>query len=101
MGFIGTPKMSTNAFSQLFSRKHSIRLHDGLLRMDPLRFNRVEPGALCGEQERQDTYSLARPLDVLIVLANPQPHHLAAMPGCIVPDQQPLPFSLGCQALIT
>src|SRR5215469_16087273 len=51
MGFIGASKMRTNAFSQLPGREHSVRLHDGLLRMDPLRFNRVEPGALCGEQE--------------------------------------------------
>ena len=93
--------MSTNAFSQLLGREHPIRLHYGLLRMDPLRFNGIEPGALCGEQERQDTYALARPLDLLIVLANPLPHHLADMPGGVVPDQQPLPFSLGCQALTT
>src|SRR5215471_15761233 len=83
MWFIGAPKMGTNAFSQLLGREHSIRLHDGLLRMDPLRFNRVEPGALCGEQERQDTYPLTRPLDLLIVGADPGAHGLALMPGGI------------------
>src|SRR5215469_9787953 len=99
MGFIGTVKMSTNAFSQLLGRENPIRLHYGLLRMDPLRFNGIEPRTLCGEQERQDTYSLARLFDLLIVLANPISHHLADVPGRIVPDQQPLPFSLRCQTL--
>src|SRR5215472_1585813 len=101
MGFIGTPKMSTNAFSQLLSREHSIRFHYGLLRMDPLRFNWVEPGALCGEQERQNTDPLVRLLDLLIVPTNPLAHHLADMPGGIVPDQQPMPFSLRSQTLTT
>src|SRR5215469_14089349 len=101
MGFIGTVKMSTNAFSQLLGRENPIRLHYGLLRMDPLRLNGIEPRTLCGEQEWQDTYPLARLFDVLIVLAHPMTSHVADMPGSIVPTQQPIPFSLRCQALST
>src|SRR5215831_14666114 len=61
----------------------------------------LRKAALCGEQERQDPYPLARLFDLLIVLANPLPHQLADMPRRIVPDQQPLPFSLGGLALTT
>jgi hypothetical protein len=93
--------MSTNAFSQLRGREQAIRLHNGLLRMHPPRLKRIEPGTLLGEQERQDTHSLARPFDLLIVLAKPIPHQFADMPGSIVPDQQPIPFALSCQAFTT
>ena len=61
----------------------------------------LSQGLCVGSKNGRIRTPLPSPLDLLIVLANPLPHHLAHMPGRIVPDQQPLPFSLGCQALTT
>jgi hypothetical protein len=90
--------VSANTFGQLLCREQAIRLHNSLFRMDPPRLNRIEPRTLLGEQERQDTHAFPGLFDLLIVLANPAPHHFADMPGSIIPDQKPVAFSLGCQA---
>lgn len=81
--------MSTNAFSQLLSREQPIGLYNSLLCMDPLRLDRVEPGTFGRQKEGQNAHAFALLLDLLIVLTNPGSHHLAVMPGGIIPDQQP------------
>ena len=101
MWFIGATEMSTNAFSQLLCRKQAIGFHNGLLRMDPFGLNRVEPGTLGGQKERQDANTFASLFDLLIVLPNPTPNHFAHMPGGIIPDQEPVPLALGSQTLTT
>ena len=93
--------MSTNAFSQLLGRKQPIRFHNRLFGMDPFGFNGVEPGALSGQEERQDAHALARLFDLLVVLADPGANHFTDVPGGIVPDQEPVTRALGCQALTT
>jgi hypothetical protein len=55
MWFIGTPKMGTNALSQLLSRKQSVRFHHSTLAMHPLGPGRVEPGTFGRQKARQDT----------------------------------------------
>src|SRR5213080_2289702 len=85
--FIGAAKVSTNAFSQLLSREQSIGFHNSLLRMDPLRLDRVEPGTFGGQKERQNAHACALLLDLLIVLTNPGTHHLAHMKGGVIPDE--------------
>src|SRR5512135_1025936 len=101
MWFIGAPKVSTNALSQLLGREQAIRFHDSLLCMDPLRLNRVEPRALGGQEERQDTNAFPSLLDLPVVLPNPVPHHFAEMPRSIIPNQEPVPLALGSQTLTT
>src|SRR6266581_423116 len=93
--------MRTNAFSQLLGREQAIRFNHRLLRMHPLRLDGVEPGALGGQEERQDTNAFARLFDLLVVLANPVPNQFAHVPGGIIPDQEPVAFALGSQAFTT
>ncbi len=80
--------MSTNPFSQLLSREQPIGFHNGLLRMDPLRLDRVEPRTFGGQKEGQNAHAFALLLDLLIVLTNPGAHHLAHMKGGVIPDEQ-------------
>ena len=93
--------MSTNAFSQLLGREHSIGFHNSLLRMDPLRLDGVEPRALGGQEERQDANAFPSLFDLLVVLPNLTPNHFADMPGGIIPDQEPVALALGSQTLTT
>jgi hypothetical protein len=69
---MGTSKVSTDPFSQLVSRKQPIRLDHIAFSVDPFGLNRVEPGALRRQQERQDTHAFARLLDLLVVLSSIQ-----------------------------
>jgi hypothetical protein len=93
--------MSTNAFCQLLGREQPIRFHNGLLRVHPLRLNRIEPRALFGKQERQNAYSFASQFDLLVVLPNPHPHQFADMPGGVIPDHEPMALALRGQTLTT
>src|SRR5436305_14004883 len=99
MRFIGTSKIRTDAFSKLLSCKQAIVLNHVAFAMHPFGFNRIEPGTLRGQQERQNTNTFARLLDLLIVLANPGANGLALMPGGIIPDQEPVGLALLEQAL--
>src|SRR6266567_1874242 len=101
MWFIGAPKVSTNAFSQLLGREQAVRFYHSLLRMDPLRLDGIKPGALGGQEERQDANAFPSLFDLLVVLPNPTPNHFADMPGGIIPDQEPVAFALGSQTLTT
>ena len=69
MRFIGTSKVGTDPFSQLLSRQQAIVLNHVAFAMHPFGLNRIEPGALRGQQERQNANPFARLLDLLVVLA--------------------------------
>lgn len=97
MGFIRTTKVGTDALRQLTSRKQAIEFHDVALGMDPFGFNRVQPGTLGRQQERQDAHAFARLLDLLIVRPYPGPYGLALMPGGVIPDQEPVGLALLAQ----
>ena len=58
------------------------------LAMDPFRFYGVQPRAFAGQWADHNTHALGTPLDLLIVLTDPVPHGMTAVPGGIVPDQQ-------------
>ena len=55
--------------------------------MNPLGFNRVEPGTFGGQQARQDAHTLAGLFDRLIVAAHPSANHLTLVPRGVIPDQ--------------
>src|SRR5947209_11398284 len=101
MSFIGTSKVSTDTLSQLCGGKQPIVLNHIAFAVDPFRLNRVKPGALRRQQEGQDTHTCAGLLDLLVVLANPGTHSLTLVPGGIIPDQEPVGFSLRGQPLTT
>src|SRR6266851_4579109 len=84
--FIGAAKVSTNTFSQKLRREQPIGFHNNLLRMDPLRLDRVEPRTFGGQKEGQNAHALALLLDLLVVLTNPGTHHLTHMKGGVIPD---------------
>src|SRR6266568_2998506 len=86
--FIGAAKVSTHTFSQKLRREQSIGFHNSLLRMDPLRLDRVEPGTFGGQKEGQNAHAFALLLDLKVVLANPGTHYLAHMKGGVIPDEQ-------------
>ena len=93
--------MIINAFRQLLSRQEAVRFDHCPLAVDPLGFNRVEPGALAGQQTRQNADAAAGLLNLLVVSLDPAPNLLALMPGSIVPDQQQGRLALGGQPLTT
>ena len=88
MRLIGSSIISTDTLGQLFRGKQAIGLDDVPLAVDPFGLNRVEPGALRGQQEGQDTHACARLLDLLIVLANPGANGLTLVPGGVVEDSR-------------
>ena len=65
--------------------------------MHPFGFDGVEPRALFGQKQGQNTHALARGFHLLVVLPKPGTHDLTGMPGGIVPDQQPRSFPLDLQ----
>ncbi len=95
MRFVGTLVIDTNAFRQMSGGKNPSRFDHGPFAMDPFRFNRIEPGALFGQETRQNAYSFAFLFDLLIVFTKPSADEFAGMPGGIIPKQQPCRFALG------
>ncbi len=68
--------------------QQAVRFRDGALSMDPFRFNGVEPWAFARQVADHEAHPFGAPLDLLIVLAYPVLHGLAAVPRGIVPDQE-------------
>ncbi len=99
MRFIGTSKVGTDPFSQKLRRQQSIVLNHVAFAMHPFGLNRIEPGALRGQSERQNANPFARLFDLLVVLANPGANGLTLVPGGIIPDQEPVVLALLQQAL--
>src|SRR6266705_2506321 len=98
MRFIRTSKVGTDPLSKLLSRQRAIVLNHVAFAMHPFGLNRIEPGTLRGQQERQNPNAFARLLHLLIVLANPGTNGLTLMPGGIIPDQEPVGLALLEQA---
>jgi hypothetical protein len=89
MWLIRTSIVGTDPFGELLSGKESVGFNDRPFPVHPFGFNRVEPGALFGQQKGQDPNPLARLFPVLIVLPDPRANHFADMPGCMIPDEKP------------
>src|SRR5882724_5622488 len=58
------------------------------LAMDPFRLERIEPRTFAGPLADDETYPRRTRLDLLIVLADPAPHRMTAVPGGVIPAQQ-------------
>src|SRR5216684_4498797 len=67
--------------------QQAVWFRDGPFPMDPFRFNRVEPRTFARQRADDDAHALGTLLDLLIVLAEPVPHGVAAVPRGVVPDQ--------------
>ena len=71
---------------QFVGTQQTVWFRDGPLPMDPFRFNRVKPRTFAGQGADDDAYTDGAPFDLLVVLAYPVAHGLAAVPGRVVPD---------------
>src|SRR5919108_3133197 len=67
--------------------QQTVWFQDGPFPMDPFRFNRVKPWTCARQRADDDAHALGPLLDLLIVLAAPVPHRMAAVPRGVVPDQ--------------
>src|SRR5499426_3707120 len=74
---------------QFSSTQQAVWFRDGPFSMDPFRFDGVEPWAFTRQRTDDDAHTLGTLLDLLIVLAEPVPHGVAAVPRGVVPDQEP------------
>ena len=74
--------------------QQAIRFRDGTLPVDPLRFNGVEPWTFARPWADHDAHAHGALLHLLLVLAQPVPYGVAAVPRGVVPAQQQ-----GCEAL--
>lgn len=68
--------------------QQAVWFRDGPFPMDPFRLNRVEPRAFARQWADDDAHALGPLLDLLIVLADPVPHRMAAVPRGVIPAQQ-------------
>src|SRR5262245_7551569 len=90
--FLFTTVVATYTFLDLGGAQASLRFHDGLLAVHPLRLDPVQPGTLARQVADHDPYPavLLRPP---VVCLDPGPHPPAAVPGRVVPDQQQRPLA--------
>ena len=68
------------------STQQAVWFRDGPFSMDPFRFNGVEPWTFAWQLADDETHPDRTPLNPLIVLADPVPHSMAAVPGRVAPD---------------
>lgn len=99
MRFIRASKIRTDPLSQFAGRQQASWFNHSALAMDPLGLDGVQPGTLLGQQEGKNAYACTRLLDLLVVLSDPCAHHLAHVPGGMIPDQEPVVLALFGQAL--
>ena len=70
------------------STQQAVWCRDGPFPMHPFRFNGVEPWACARQRTGDHAHALSTLLDLLMVLAEPAPHGVAAVPRGVIPDQE-------------
>src|SRR5215510_11931629 len=88
MRFLLTTIIGIDTHCEFVSAQQAVRLRHGALAMHPFRFDGVEPRTFTGQLTDHDADTHGALLHLPIVLANPVPHGVTAMPGGIIPDQQ-------------
>jgi hypothetical protein len=71
MRFTSTVIVGTHTRLQFIGTQQPVWFRYGPLAMDPFGFDRIEPGAFCGQPAGDNADALPRPLDVLILGAYP------------------------------
>jgi len=87
MGFMRAVEGGARSLRQFLGGQSLRGLYHPPFGMNPMRFNRVEPGALDRQQARDQSHTLPRLLDCPVVGANPGAHFVADMPRDVIPDQ--------------
>jgi len=99
VSFISTSIIGTDALSEPLSGKQPIMFDDMTFAVNPLWLDRIQPGTFGGQKEGQDVNAFARLLDLRVLFSDPGAYHVRAMPGGIIPNQQPVAFALLGEAL--
>ena len=86
--FIRTTEVSIHPLYQFCRRQQTGGFDHCPFSMDPMRFQGVEPGAFAGQRTTYNPDALAFPFDLPVMLAEPLPHGLAAVPRRVIPHQQ-------------
>ena len=97
-GFVGrTSEVSIHSLHQFSGCQQTGGVDHGSFPMDPMRLQGVEPRTFDRQETRQKADALAVPFDAPVVLADPVPHGVAAVPRGVIPHQQQRRFALGSQ----
>src|SRR5262249_59524088 len=83
-----TAVVLTDARLDLLRVQRAVRLGDGLLAVQPLRLDGVQPRRLARQGADHDAHP-ALLLDPPVVFLDPRPHALADVPGRVAPHPQP------------
>src|SRR5579864_9168 len=83
-----TVEGTTDALLDLMGAEQAGGFHDLAFAVDPARLHRVEPGTLRGQITGEDTHTVPRLLDLLVVVPDPAAHRLTDVPGGIVPHHE-------------
>jgi hypothetical protein len=75
--------------------QQAVGFRDGPFPMAPCRVNGGAPRTVARHVAADEAHALGSPLDLLMVLAEPGPHGMAAVPRGVVPAQQPRGEALG------
>jgi hypothetical protein len=92
-----TAEVSIHALHQFGRRQQAGGFDHGPFSMDPMRLQRMEPRAFDGQGTMNNPAALACPFDALVVVSEPLPHGLAAVPRGIIPHQHQRRFAPGGQ----
>ncbi len=87
--------MSIHPLHELCSRPQAGGFDHRAFPMDPLRFEGVEPRAFAGQGTPHNPEAVALPFALLVMLSEPLPHGLAAVPRRIIPHHQQGGFAHG------
>ena len=77
--------------------QQSVCFRHSPLAMDPFRLDRMEPRTFAGQRADDETYPRRPLLALWMVLVEPTPHGMTAVPGGVIPDQQACGEASGCK----
>ena len=88
MRFHGARIVQAYALFQFGSAQQPIRFRDGPFAMDPLRLNRIQPGAFHRQTAGDNPYASLARFYPLIVGVDPRADRLAGVPRGVIPEEQ-------------
>jgi hypothetical protein len=91
-------KIGLHSGDDLRSGQHAVGFDERPCAVDPMRFQRIEPGAFPGPAAGEEPHP-AVPLHSLVMGAKPAAHWLATVPGGVIPDPHEEALALSGSAL--
>src|SRR5882762_1302201 len=87
MRLLGTAIIGTHTSFQFLSTQDAVSFGNIAFSVNPLGFNRVEPGTFGGQEARENAYTRACLFHCLVMVAEPSPNDLTFVPGGVIPDE--------------